>query len=139
MKQRVLIAEDEPNIVESLRFLLSRAGFEVDVRDSGPAALEHAQRSMPDVLVLDVMLPEMNGFDILTRLRADPATAALPVLMLTAKGRREDRERAMQLGANQFMSKPFGNAELVDAVKVLAASVDPSDGQPALSAGSGSS
>lgn len=120
MQQRVLLAEDEPNIVESLRFLLTRAGFAVEVRETGPSALEAAQVLAPDVLVLDVMLPEMNGFDVLTKLRADRNTADMPVLMLTAKGQREDRERAIELGANQFMSKPFGNAELVEAVRELA-------------------
>lgn len=120
MQQRVLLAEDEPNIVESLRFLLTRAGFAVEVRETGPSALEAAKDLAPDVLVLDVMLPEMNGFDVLSKLRADRNTAEMPVLMLTAKGQREDRERAIELGANQFMSKPFGNAELVEAVRELA-------------------
>lgn len=138
MNQRVLLAEDEPNIVESLRFLLSRAGFDVDVRDNGVAALDAARRMKPDVLVLDVMLPEMNGFEILSNLRSDPETAEMPILMLTAKGQREDRERAMALGASQFMSKPFGNAELVQAVRALAStqSHDASPERETLEAGS---
>ena len=120
MAQRILLAEDEPNIVESLRFLLTRAGFEVDVRDNGRQALETALAAPPDIMVLDVMLPEMDGFEILTRLRANPDTMDMPVLMLTAKGQREDRERALEKGANRFISKPFGNAELIEAVRLLA-------------------
>ena len=120
MAKRVLLVEDEPNIVVSLRFLLTRAGFEVDVEDNGARALESALGNPPDVTVLDVMLPEMNGFEVLERLRADPRGAALPVLMLTAKGQREDRERALRAGANRFVTKPFSNADLVNAVEELA-------------------
>lgn len=137
MAQRILLAEDEPNIVESLRFLLNRAGFDVSVRDTGGAVLEAVRETVPDVLILDVMLPEMDGFEILRRLRDDPASADLPVLMLTAKGQREDRDRAIQLGANQFMSKPFGNAELLDAVKTLAALREPASQGTADAIGAG--
>ena len=118
--QRVLLAEDEPNIVESLTFLVERAGFAVEVATTGPQALEAAQASPPDVLVLDVMLPGIDGLEVLRRLRASPATAELPVLMLTAKGQREDRENALSAGADQFMTKPFSNAALIAAVRQLA-------------------
>ena len=120
MAQRILLAEDEPNIVESLRFLLNRAGFEIDVCDNGRQALDAALSNPPALMILDVMLPEMDGFEILTRLRADPRTHALPILMLTAKGQREDRERALAKGANRFVSKPFSNAELIETVLHLA-------------------
>lgn len=119
MKKRVLLIEDEPNIVVSLRYLLTRAGFDVDVEDNGARALAAALDNPPDVAVLDVMLPEMNGFEILEALRADPRGAALPVLMLTAKGQREDRERAIAAGANRFVTKPFSNADLLTAVQEL--------------------
>ena len=120
MTKRVLLVEDEPNIVVSLRYLLTRAGFQVDVEDNGRAALEAALANPPDVAILDVMLPEMNGFEILEALRADQRGAKIPVLMLTAKGQREDRERAMTSGADRFVTKPFSNAELVAAVRELA-------------------
>ena len=120
MPRRVLLAEDEPNIVESLAFLLRRAGFEVSVATDGEAAVEQAATGRPDVVVLDVMLPGLNGFDVLRRLRAAPATATLPVVMLTAKGQREDRETAEACGADAFITKPFSNAELVAAVSRLA-------------------
>ena len=121
MTKRVLLAEDEPNIVESLTFLLERAGFEVGVETDGRQALESVLANVPDVLVLDVMLPELDGYEILRRLRADQRAESLPVLMLTAKGQREDRETALECGADLFITKPFANAELVAAVERLAA------------------
>lgn len=121
MAKRVLLAEDEPNIVESLTFLLERAGFDVVVEADGRHALETIVSNTPDVLILDVMLPEMDGYEILRRLRADHRSEALPVLMLTAKGQREDRETAMNCGADLFMTKPFANSEIVEAVQRLAA------------------
>lgn len=120
MPKRVLLAEDEPNIVESLTFLLGKAGFEVATETDGRAALEAALGAPPDVLILDVMLPGLDGFEILRRLRADPRGRWLSVIMLTAKGQREDRETAEEAGADLFITKPFSNAELVAAVERLA-------------------
>lgn len=120
MSIKVLLAEDEPHIVESLTFLLERAGYEVDVETDGRAALESALNNSPNVLVLDVMLPELDGYEVLRQIRSDPRTQNLPTLMLTAKGQREDRETAMDIGADMFITKPFANAEIVDAIKKLA-------------------
>ena len=120
MTQRVLLAEDEPNIVESLTFLLRREGFEVEVHLNGAEALSAALAEPPDVVILDVMLPQLDGFEILRRLRSDTRSENLPVIILTAKGQREDRETALVEGADRFITKPFSNAELVDAVKGLA-------------------
>lgn len=120
MSKRVLVAEDEPNIIESLTFLLERAGFQVDVETDGQEALNTALSSPPHVLVLDVMLPSLDGYEVLRRLRADQRCADLPVLMLTAKGQREDRETALDCGADLFITKPFANSEIVSAVESLA-------------------
>lgn len=120
MSIRVLLAEDEPHIVESLTFLLERAGYQVHVETDGRAALQSALDNTPHVLVLDVMLPEMDGYEVLRRIRADERTKSLPTLMLTAKGQREDRDIAMDIGANMFITKPFANAEIVDAINQLA-------------------
>lgn len=120
MAKRVLVVEDEPNIAESLSFLLGRAGFAVEIIGDGDRALEAALATPPDVLVLDVMLPGMDGYAILRALRADGRTAALPVLVLTAKGQREDRETAEEAGASRFVTKPFSNAEIVATVRELA-------------------
>jgi len=120
MTKRVLLAEDEPNIVESLRFLLERSGYDVSVESNGRQALDAALASPPDVLVLDVMLPELDGYEVLRRLRGEQQTKSLPVLMLTAKGQREDRETAIEYGADLFLTKPFANADLTAAVNKLA-------------------
>lgn len=120
MVKRVILAEDEPNIAESLRFLLEHAGFEVTVESSGKAALDAVLAAPPTALVLDIMLPEMDGYDVLRFMRADARGAKVPVLMLSAKGQREDREMAMRCGADVFITKPFGNADVVEAVRRLA-------------------
>lgn len=120
MAKRVLLAEDEPNIAESITFLLERAGFEVTVENDGRGALDAVMADSPAVLVLDVMLPGLDGYEILRTLRADRDRESLPVLMLTAKGQREDREMALKCGADLFITKPFSNAEIVSAVRRLA-------------------
>ena len=121
MTKRVLLAEDEPNIVEPLTFLLERAGFDVAVETDGRKALHAALADTPDVMILDVMLPELDGYAVLRRLRADRRAETLPVLVLTAKGQREDRETALDCGADLFITKPFANADVVKAVEQLAA------------------
>jgi DNA-binding response OmpR family regulator len=121
MPATVLIAEDEPHIVESLVFLLSREGFDVVSKGDGPSALAAVLETPPSVLVLDAMLPGLSGFDVLRRVRAQPELESLPILMLTAKGQKRDREVAEQFGVSLFMTKPFSNAEVVEAIKRLAA------------------
>ena len=122
MGKRVLLIEDEPNIVEAIRFILSRDGWNVATHSDGRTAIEAVQRRLPDVVILDVMLPNRSGYDILHDLRADPETRGLPVLMLTARGQKKDRDLAERLGASIFMTKPFSNAEMLDAVRDLIAS-----------------
>ena len=120
MPKRVLLAEDEPNIAELLRFLLGRAGFEVETQADGQAALSAALAHPPAVVILDVMLPGLDGLEVLRRLRADPRGRALRIIVLTAKGQRADRQAAIDGGADLFVTKPFSNAELVAAVRRLA-------------------
>ena len=120
MAKRVLIVEDEPNIVESLTFLLSRAGFDVAVETDGGKARGAVLNDLPDVLVLDVMLPGLDGFSILRQLRGDDRTRELPVIVLSAKGQREDQKTAAECGADQFITKPFANDAIVSAVRQLA-------------------
>ncbi|MEM8956438.1 MAG: response regulator [Pseudomonadota bacterium] len=119
MHHHVLLIEDEPNIIEAIRFILSRDGWQVSCHSDGATAVDTVARLEPDVVVLDVMLPNRNGFDILRELRAQEATARLPVLMLTAKGQAKDRERAEDLGVSAFMTKPFANAEVIDRLRSL--------------------
>jgi DNA-binding response OmpR family regulator len=119
MVKRVLLVEDEVNIIEAIRFLLHREGWKVDTHDSGADAIDVIRDLEPDLVVLDVMLPGRSGFDILADLRADPQTADLPVLMLTARGQSRDREMAERAGVSRFMTKPFSNSEVLTAVRDL--------------------
>lgn len=116
---RILIVEDEPSIVESLEFILRRAGFEIDTVTDGAEALSRLRRNSYSGLILDIMLPGMNGFDVLRAVRADPALAGLPVIVLTAKGQANDRRAAEAIGATAFITKPFSNAEIVERVSQL--------------------
>ncbi len=120
MGGKVLLIEDEPNIIEAVRFILSRDGWSVDVHSDGETALEAVSARAPDLVILDVMLPNRSGFDILADIRGAPETETLPVLMLTARGQSKDRELAERIGANRFMTKPFSNAEVLASVRELA-------------------
>lgn len=120
MGRTVLLIEDEPNITEAIRFILSRDGWAVDTHADGATAMDAVRRRNPQLIILDVMLPNRSGFDILAELRASSDFSGLPVLMLTARGQERDRERAQELGANQFMTKPFSNAEVLASVNALA-------------------
>lgn len=120
MAKRVLIADDEPNIVESLSFVLGRGGFEVSAVLDGESALERLRRDPPDVVILDVMLPRLSGFEVLKQVREDPALRAIPIVILTAKGQAHDRRTAEGLGVAGFVTKPFSNREIVELVQRLA-------------------
>ncbi len=121
MGGRILLIEDEGNILEAITFILSRAGWAVHGHGNGATAIDAVARIAPDVVVLDVMLPGRSGLDILRDLRAAPATADLPILMLTARGQARDRETALELGATAYLTKPFSNADLLATVEQLAA------------------
>ena len=120
MAARVLIAEDEPHIVESLSFLLEQAGCDVTVVYDGEAAVTTLQGPRrPDVLVLDLMIPKKNGFEVLKWVRGEANLKGLAVLMLTAKGQDQDRQTAMDLGVDAFITKPFSNKDVVEQVMRL--------------------
>jgi twitching motility two-component system response regulator PilG len=113
---RILIVDDEPEIGRILAVILRGAGFEVAAVDGGRAALEHLAASTTDLVLLDVTMPELDGFETLRRIREAPATARLPVLMLTANAGAADRARAESLGADDFIAKPFDPAEVVERI-----------------------
>jgi two-component system alkaline phosphatase synthesis response regulator PhoP len=119
MAKKVLIADDEQNIVISLEFLLRREGFEVFVASDGEEALIKLRAEKPDLVLLDVMMPKMNGFDVCQAIRADPNLADMRVLMLTAKGREAEVSKGLGLGADAYMTKPFSTKELVVQVRAL--------------------
>lgn len=121
MGQRVLLIEDEPNIIEAISYILSKDGWTVHTHSDGETAMQKVLQGVPDLIILDVMLPGRSGYDILRDLRADVVTADVPVMMLTARGQAKDREMAASLGATRFMTKPFSNAEVLESVRTLAA------------------
>ncbi|HAA45797.1 MAG: response regulator receiver protein [Halomonas sp. 54_146] len=116
---KVLVVDDEPNIVLSIEFLMEQAGFEVVTAEDGEQALARVNDSQPDLLLLDISLPGISGFDVLERLRSEAATAQLPIIMLTAHGRDVEREKGMALGADDYITKPFSTQALVEKVKAL--------------------
>lgn len=121
MAASVLIAEDEANISESLSFILSREGHSVSTVADGEAVLQQLRRARPDLLILDVMLPGRNGFEVLKAIKADARLQALPVIVLTAKTQQRDRELAESIGAAAYLTKPFSNRDLVEQVRRLTA------------------
>jgi DNA-binding response OmpR family regulator len=113
MSKTVLIADDEPNIVISLEFLLEQAGYQVLVAHDGQEALEAIQRQPPDLVLLDVMLPRLSGFDVCQKIRENPQWQHMRIVMLTAKGREVEISKGLALGANAYITKPFSTQELL--------------------------
>lgn len=117
-KSKVLVVDDEPDAVELVAFNLKKAGFDVASAEDGLTALEKA-KLLPDLIVLDVMLPRMDGLEVCRSLRRDPKTSAIPIVMLTAKGSELDRVLGLELGADDYLTKPFSPRELVLRIKKL--------------------
>jgi len=116
---KVLIADDEPNIVTSLEFLMRKCDYEVRIARDGEEALRLAQDFQPDVLLLDVMMPLCDGFEVCRRIRGNPATRGVRIVMLTAHGRDAEIDRGLALGADAYITKPFSNKDLVAKVREL--------------------
>lgn len=119
MPHTVLVVDDEPNIVLSLEFLMKQAGYRVYTAADGKAAMEMIQAHMPDLVLLDLNLPEMSGYEVCERLHQDPSFSRIRILMLTAKGRDVEREKGLALGADDYITKPFSTQSVVDRVKQL--------------------
>jgi len=119
MATRVLVVDDEPNIVTSLEFLLQDAGFEVRTASNGQEALEQTAQFAPDLILLDIMMPVLNGYEVCQRLKSDPKTRGVRVLMLSAKGRDVEIAKGRELGADAYMTKPFATRDLLVQVQDL--------------------
>jgi two-component system alkaline phosphatase synthesis response regulator PhoP len=117
--QHVLIAEDDPDIAQLMRHYLDKAGYSTDVVETGRAAIEAVTAQPPDLLILDVMLPEVGGLDVCRALRSHGATAAVPIIMVTARGEETDRVVGLEIGADDYVTKPFSPNELVARVGAL--------------------
>lgn len=116
MSAAILIADDEPNIVLSLEFVLEEAGYRVRVARDGQEALDALAAEVPDLVLLDVMLPKVSGFDVCQRIRANPAWGGLRVVMLSAKGRDVEVSKGLAIGADAYVTKPFAIQELLAEV-----------------------
>jgi DNA-binding response OmpR family regulator len=119
MKPSVLLVDDEPNIVLSLEFLMKQAGYDVRIARDGDAAMAAVEDRAPDLILLDVMTPGRDGYEICQTIRANPAWREIKIVMLTAKSREVEREKGLALGADDYITKPFSTRELVDRVKRL--------------------
>ncbi len=122
MSKRILIADDEPNIVVSLEFLMKRKGHDVRVVSDGEAVLAAVAEFAPDVILLDVMMPRLNGYEVCQRVRENPAWGSIKIIMLTAKGRDVDVTKGLALGADAYVTKPFSTRDLVDKIEAITGS-----------------
>jgi DNA-binding response OmpR family regulator len=116
MSKSILIADDEPNIVLSLEFLLQEAGYQVRVARDGHEALQALEQQVPELILLDVMLPRVSGFDVCQRIRDNPAWSGMRVVMLSAKGREAEVSKGLALGADAYVTKPFAIKDLMAEV-----------------------
>ncbi len=119
MTRTVLLVDDEPNIILSLEFLIEQAGYETRVARDGEAALKAIEECKPDLVLLDIMLPKRDGFDVCERIRANPAWDDVRIVMLTAKGRDSERERGLALGADAYITKPFSTRDAMEQIRRL--------------------
>jgi phosphate regulon transcriptional regulator PhoB len=119
MSTTILAVDDEPDVLDLLDFTLKQAGYRVEFADDGNQALTKARQTLPDLILLDWMLPEMEGLEVCKLLRRDPATANIPIIMLTAKATEMDRILGFELGADDYVTKPFSPRELVLRIKAI--------------------
>lgn len=119
MAKKILIADDEQNIVISLEFLMKREGFTVCIAADGQEAIDKVRSETPDLILLDIMMPRKNGYEVCQEIRSDPQLQGTRILMLTAKGREMEVTKGLAMGADAYMTKPFSTRELVTKVKSL--------------------
>ena len=127
VKSKILVVDDEPEAVELVAFNLKGAGYEVTTASDGAEALNKARRIQPNLVILDVMMPEIDGMEVCKLLRRDPVTSGIPIIMLTAKASEVDRVLGLELGADDYVVKPFSPRELVLRVKKLLDRGKPAD------------
>jgi DNA-binding response OmpR family regulator len=117
--RKILVVDDEPVLVETIAYNLEQAGFQVTTAVDGSSGLEVARREKPDLIILDIMLPEMDGLEVCRQLRREVPTATTPIIMLTAKGEEIDKVVGLEVGADDYVTKPFGRRELLARVRAL--------------------
>ena len=119
MSKTVLIVDDEEYIVTSLEYVMKSAGYKVVVAYDGEQAIEKTKETAPDLLILDVMMPKLDGFEVCEKIRANPLWKSIRIIILTAKGRDSEREKGMSLGADAYMTKPFSTRDILKRVMEL--------------------
>jgi DNA-binding response OmpR family regulator len=119
MARKILLVDDEPVLVETIAYNLEQAGYQVIIAADGASALQAAHRELPDLIILDIMLPEMDGLEVCRQLRRESSTATTPIMMLTAKGEEIDKVVGLEVGADDYVTKPFGRRELLARVRAL--------------------
>src|SRR5205085_11547115 len=117
--RKILLVDDEPVLVETIAYNLEQAGYQVTTAADGASALEAARRETPDLVILDIMLPEMDGLEVCRQLRRENNTTTTPIMMLTAKGDEIDKVVGLEVGADDYVTKPFGRRELLARVRAL--------------------
>ncbi len=117
MGKKVLLVEDEKNVILGVRTCLDAVGYDVEIVEDGEEALNSVSREHPDLILLDLLLPKVDGFEVLKTLKDKEETSTIPIIVLTAKAEETDRQRAMDLGADDYMTKPFKPQELWDVLK----------------------
>jgi DNA-binding response OmpR family regulator len=127
VKKNILVVDDEPHLIRSLTFILAREGYNVDMAGDGEEALKKIAANRPDLMFLDIMMPKKNGYEVCEAIRNDPVLKEIYIIMLSAKGWDIDREKALNVGANEFMSKPFSPLEAVSRAKKALNTQSPSD------------
>ena len=128
MKKTVLIADDEPNIVVSLEYLLEHSGYDVKIARDGVEALTCVEAFHPDLILLDVMLPRKNGFEVCQKIRESEGSPRIRIIMLTAKGREIEVSKGIALGADAYITKPFSTKDLMTEVRKLLGDMESSSG-----------
>jgi DNA-binding response OmpR family regulator len=118
-KNRILVVEDEESLLKLESILLSSKGYNVTGVMDGKSALEEVMAHRPDLVILDIMLPEIDGFEVCRRIKENPATSAIPVVMLTAKKNSQDVARGTEVGANAYLTKPFKSAKVIEVIEEL--------------------
>ena len=119
MSKKVLVVDDEPSILLSLEFLMKQEGFEVHTAADGDEALQSIEKELPDLILLDVMMPKRDGFEVCQIIRTNPSWKEIKIIMLTAKGREVDQEKGLALGADDYVTKPFATQDLVKKVRTV--------------------
>jgi len=117
--QKIMVVDDDPNLTRSVTFILQKEGYQVDVATNGEEAMAKIRQSKPRLMFLDVMMPKKNGYEVCNEIKGNPELSDIYIIMLTAKGQERDREKGLEMGADEFISKPFSPKAIVERTREL--------------------